>query len=226
VRTLSTEREQLARRVASLERGLDDVTGSIQRASAAAVPATAQPPTSQQPTSQAPAAPLSSVPPAAAPPPQSRTEPPARALVGQDRPEPGAKPPVPPAAGEATPAADGAAAHVADAAPAEPPASSLGVDVGGAVNIEGLRTLWFSTRRNGGPFPDELTPLVAIRENSKTRGIDLRLIVGPFASTEMAARLCATLLSAHHYCQPVAYEGQRLTLAEPPPPKHHQGPGP
>jgi TolA-binding protein len=222
VRTLSTDREQLARRVASLERGLDDVTGSIQRASAAAAPATAQPPTS--PASQPPAAPVSSVPPAGALPQQTRTEPPARA-PSQDRTEPGAKPPVTPAAVEAPPAADGAAAQVVDAAPAEPPTSSLGVDVGGAVNIEGLRTLWFSTRRNGGPLPDELTPLIAIRENSKTRGIDLRLIIGPFSSTEMAARLCATLLSAHHYCQPVAYEGQRLSLAEPPP-RHHQGTGP
>lgn len=108
---------------------------------------------------------------------------------------------------------------------AEPPESMLGIDVGGAVNIEGLRTLWFSTRRNGGPFPDDVTPLIAVRENSKTRGIDLRLILGPFPSTEMAARLCATLLAGHRYCQPVAYEGQRLSFAEPPS-KRRLAPGP
>ncbi|HWF95998.1 MAG TPA: hypothetical protein VG291_13655, partial [Xanthobacteraceae bacterium] len=37
---------------------------------------------------------------------------------------------------------------------------------------------------------------------------------GPIVDAEGAARLCTTLAAAHHYCQPVAFEGQRLSLAD------------
>ena len=62
---------------------------------------------------------------------------------------------------------------------------------------------------------DGLQPLVAVRE-SKSRGVDLRLIVGPLASTEAATRMCAALLAARRSCQMTTYEGQPLPLAAPP----------
>ena len=76
--------------------------------------------------------------------------------------------------------------------------------------------------------------MVTVRENGKTHGVDLRLVVGPIADVEAASRLCTILAAARHYCQPVSFEGQRLSLidskvptpkaAPPPPPaspQHH-----
>jgi len=112
-------------------------------------------------------------------------------------------------------------------APAEPMvAGGLGVDVGGATNYEGLRTLWHSTKSSDPTLVEELFPVVAIRENSKTHGVDLRLVVGPVADSEAAARLCTTLSAAHRYCQPVAFEGQRLALNDPVPAKTPLTPAP
>jgi hypothetical protein len=119
-------------------------------------------------------------------------------------------------------------------APAEALAAAvgfgLGVDVGGAINYEGLRTLWQSTKNSDPALPEELYPVVTVRENGKTHGVDLRLIVGPIADAEAAERLCDALSAAHHYCQPVAFEGQRLSLIDTAPPKaasvpsHHGAP--
>ena len=107
-------------------------------------------------------------------------------------------------------------------APAETPTTGLGLDVGGAINYDGLRTLWHSTKNSDPPLMDDLYPLVAVRENNKTHGIDLRLLVGPIDDMETAARLCAALMAAHRYCQPVAFEGQHLSLNEPAiKPAHH-----
>ncbi len=55
---------------------------------------------------------------------------------------------------------------------------------------------------------------MVVRENSRTKAVELRLIVGPLANAEAAARICATLSAARRYCQPVAYEGQRLAQAD------------
>ena len=56
--------------------------------------------------------------------------------------------------------------------------------------------------------------MVTVRENSKTHGVELRLVIGPIADVELASRLCGTLLAGRHYCQPVAFEGQRLSLID------------
>jgi hypothetical protein len=93
-------------------------------------------------------------------------------------------------------------------------AEGLGLDVGGASNYEGLRTLWKSTKSVEAELPEEVYPVVTVRENGKTHGVELRLVVGPIADVELASRLCGTLSAAHHYCQPVAFEGQRLSLVD------------
>jgi hypothetical protein len=93
-------------------------------------------------------------------------------------------------------------------------AAGLGIDVGGASNYEGLRTLWKSTKTSEAELPEEAYPVVTVRENGKTHGAELRLVVGPIADVELASRLCGTLSAAHHYCQPVAFEGQRLSMID------------
>ena len=40
--------------------------------------------------------------------------------------------------------------------------------------------------------------MVTVRENSKTHGVELRLVIGPIADAEAASRLCTTLTEAHH----------------------------
>jgi len=113
------------------------------------------------------------------------------------------------------------------AAEAKPAAAAtgFGVDVGGAVNFDGLRVLWNSTRSANAALLEGLHPVVAVRE-SKSRGVDLRLIVGPLASTEAATRTCAALVAARRFCQMTTFEGQPFALemseperrATPPPP--------
>jgi hypothetical protein len=90
----------------------------------------------------------------------------------------------------------------------------FGVDIGGAANLEGLRTLWASSKATNGEQFDGLRPAVVVRENSRAKNADLRLIVGPLANVEAAVRLCATLSGARRYCQPVAFDGQRLADAD------------
>jgi hypothetical protein len=93
-------------------------------------------------------------------------------------------------------------------------AAGLGLDVGGATSYEGLRTLWKSSKTSVPGLPEEVYPVVTVRENGKTHGIELRLVIGPIADVELASRLCGTLSAAHRYCQPVAFEGQRLSLID------------
>jgi hypothetical protein len=97
-------------------------------------------------------------------------------------------------------------------------AAGLGLDVGGATSYEGLRTLWKSTKTAEAHLPEDAYPVVTVRENGKTHGVELRLVIGPIADVELASRLCGTLSAAHHYCQPVAFEGQRLSLIDTGPP--------
>jgi hypothetical protein len=112
------------------------------------------------------------------------------------------------------PVATTPAAGVADEEQAK---GEFAVDVGGAVNFDGLRVLWNSSRSANAVLFEGLQPLVAAREN-RSRGVDLRLIVGPLASTEAATRICAALLAARRSCQMTTYEGQPLPLTAPPEP--------
>jgi hypothetical protein len=135
-------------------------------------------------------------------------------------------PPAPASSGPGDAAPDASNRTVTSAvrtgAPPEPPlaaAAGLGVDVGGAANYEGLRTLWHATRNADPAMLEDLYPVVTVRENGKTHGVELRLVVGPIADVDTASRLCTTLSAAKHYCQPVSFEGQRLSLVDTGPPK-------
>ena len=223
VRTLAADRDQLASRVAGLERGYDNVTGSVKRPGASPA-AQANPPAINAAPAGRPEAPMTTGSTAGAVSANS-------AASGSAAPMPAAsasgvsmaaaQPGMPSGRGEeakSTEAAKGAADAVADAArspAAEPlPPSGLGVDVGGAPNFEGLRALWHTTKNNDPSLLDDFYPVVATRENSKTHAPELRLIIGPMPDAEAAAQLCVTLAAAHQYCQPFAFEGQRLAIAD------------
>jgi len=97
---------------------------------------------------------------------------------------------------------------------AEATAAEFGVDVGGATNFDGLRVLWTSLKNGNTALFDGLHPQVVVRENNRTKAPELRLVVGPIANVEAAARMCGALSTGKRYCQPVAFEGQRLAEAE------------
>jgi hypothetical protein len=203
VRTLAADRDQALSRIAALEHEVDGVTGAIKHDRSPALP---------PPPLQPPPSPSAAVTPKTAAPMTEAAVTPAPPPVSQ-----------PSAAGDpisrAAPAPEDHAAPASDAVPApvSAPAATgpgLGVDIGGAGNYEGLRTLWRSTKNNDPTLLDELYPLVAVRENGKTHGAELRLVIGPLDDAESAARLCATLAAAHHYCQPVAFEGQRFSMTD------------
>jgi len=203
---LAADRERLAVRIGTIERNLEDLTGAIRRQGAdsnamttailPAVPVVAAPKEPAKETSKDAAKEAATAPPA----------PPLDILA--------ARQPAPPA--EAPPATPELLANLPVIRSDEAPAAELakvefGVDVGGAVNFDGLRVLWSSTKGSNAPLLEGLHPVVAVRENSRTKGAELRLVVGPLANVENAARLCASLSAARRYCQPVAFEGQRLT---------------
>jgi hypothetical protein len=224
VRTLAADRDQVLTRIAALERNLDGVTGTIKRDRIANPPQASlqsPPQASLQSPPQIPAAATSAAPVTEA------AVTPAQTPASQP---PGASDAAQMAAPDAGNRAEAPPANLARVtALAEPLAAAggLGVDVGGAGNYEGLRTLWHTTKNSDPALLGELYPVVTVRENGKTRGVDLRLVVGPVANAEAAARLCTTLSAAHHYCQPVAFEGQRLSLIDTAPtkaapaPSHH-----
>jgi hypothetical protein len=250
VQGLVADQQQVLARIATLERNLDGVTGSIKRDPSAGSQPTPPPSPAPKPPSAAipasrpemPVAPLAAAPmppaPTAAAP--SPAGPMLEAAITATR----APAPQPSGAGDAAPTAlpdNGNRAappsplvRVTTVEPTEAPAEpvvtgGLGVDVGGATNYEGLRTLWHSTLNSDPTLLEQFYPVVAIRENSKTHGVDLRLVVGPIPDAEAAASLCASLSAAHHYCQSVAFEGQRLSLNDAAPgkltsvPRHHSG---
>jgi hypothetical protein len=194
VRNLAADRDRLAARLDTLERGLEDVTGSIKRQAAA--PA--------EHASPAAAAPGATVPPAPAA--EASLAPASGHGVQADAPgQPIVlTPPMP---------APRPAAAKAETAP-DTSKPDFGIDIGGAANFNGLRVLWVSAKENHAVLLEGLHPIVAVRENSRTKAAELRLVIGPISDIESAARICATLAAAHRYCQPVGFEGQRLADAD------------
>lgn len=167
VQALDTDRARLLTRITSLERNLEDITGSIKRQ------ATSAP------------APESAPPSAAVSPPVAAADSIAAVSAGDDE---------------------------AEAKHAKP---EIALDVGGAVNFDGLRVLWNSTKGTHVGLFEDVKPLVAVRENRKTHATELRLLVGPFADSETATAVCAALAGLRRFCQLTAFEGQQFSLAEP-----------
>jgi hypothetical protein len=117
-------------------------------------------------------------------------------------PWPDSGPPVP-----ATPAAIAAVV-----APALPLPMEYGVDIGSAVSIQALRARWAGIRSAHPQLFDGLAPTIALSETQQSNRPELRLVVGPIASADTAAKLCRTLERFRLTCQPTIFAGRHLAL--------------
>ena len=173
---LSAERTRLETRLAALEHGLEDVTGSIRREKVEPKPA-AVTPFIEPPVIP----PLSTLPPsstvAAIP-----AEPVAETVAPVDA-APAAVP-IPPARPAARPAG-----HV-----------EYGVELGTAADLDALRTRWTGVKANFGPLLSGLSP-VAVKDK-RPGSTQLRLMAGPLKSMAAARELCAKFVAANGYCWP------------------------
>jgi hypothetical protein len=184
IRLLAADRDRLLARIDTLERSVEDVTGSI-----------AAPTPRASPPSQLPSIP-------AAPPARTSPAPPA----------PGANTaPTPPATGSRVAAGHLATGNPA-AAESVATKTEFGIDLGGHGSIEGLKALWASLKTSQAAMLEGLRPVIAIREGGKPGAVELRLIAGPLANASIAARLCAALAAAGQACQPAVFDGQKLAL--------------
>lgn len=237
VLALTSDRDHLAGRLSQLERNFEDLTGSIAltqpaRRPAGAAPAAtsparedAAPPAaesqvSSQVSSQTPAPrveirPAPEARDAASAAPTASVEP-AAATPGEDVPAEIPLPrPNPLFLAQAL--ANATASRVATAVasgemPVEAPVRSrIGVDLGGATSVEGLRAIWARVKESHPPLAD-LRPVIAVRESTRSGAVELRLVAGPVVNQGAAARLCAALAAASIPCRSATYDGQRLAV--------------
>jgi hypothetical protein len=188
VRTLAVDRDRLAARLNTLERNVEDVTGSIG-------PAAKAPQLPGIPTIPAPGASATAPAPPAATLGAAAPQNPAAAAPSQNR---------------------VAAGHLATNNPAAAESvatkTEFGVDLGSNATIDGLRTMWSNLKATQPAMLEGLRPVIAIREGAKPGSMELRLVAGPLANASIAARLCAALAAAGQSCQPTVFDGQRLAL--------------
>jgi hypothetical protein len=233
VQALSADRDQLAARVATLERSLSDLTGSIarDRAAAASAPVATATDASNLPAASSgdkPEAPspapaeTAAAEPAAPPETPSVAEPrPAQApttigtVVNARSPRPGPLSTIQSyvSAASASRTAPRLAAIAPDAGPASAPAPKrIAVELAIATNVNALRTRWSALKAANGPVFEGLKPLVVVRPSTRPGFTEFHLVAGPVANAEAAARLCGALSTARVPCRPATYEGQSLEL--------------
>jgi hypothetical protein len=189
LRKLTGDRDRLLTRLDTLERNLDDLTGSI----------SSKPAPVREPANVSPAPPETSLPPLMLP------SGPTTASTAPNVPAVPTQPPmvVPPAK-----------ESVQDDTPPAPAPTKVdfGVDLGSAQTVEGLRSLWTSAKSKHAKLLEGLRPIVVLRENARPGGVELRLVAGPLGSAALAARLCVVIITAGTVCQPALFDGQRLAM--------------
>ncbi len=95
---------------------------------------------------------------------------------------------------------------------ATPRTQQYGVDIGSGLTIVALRARWASLRAAHPDLLAGLQPIVSIREVARANRVELRLVAGPLSQSADAAQLCVSLAAFGLFCQPTAYDGQRLAL--------------
>jgi hypothetical protein len=237
VRGLTAQNDELKSRLAAVERNVDDITGSVaQQIEAIKKTYTRPVPDRPSPVAAAPESHAALASPPAATPPESHAvlaAPPLAASVPQPHaviaalpplplsPPAASAPPPPPAPAQtataeplqsrpAVPAL--AAAPASAAAPAPAATLKYGVEIGNAVSIEVLRAHWLGVHSAHGKLFGGLKPVVMLRGMSHAGRIELRLVVGPLASAEAAAKLCTALAPYRLPCQPTVFSGQHIAL--------------
>jgi hypothetical protein len=198
VRGLADDRDRLMTRLAAVENNIDDLTGSISRqieAAKTASPATLPPWPNEEPPVPATPATIAAL--------STPVTPPTGSVL----------PPAPsagaPAAAPSRPEA--AAAGLPSAAAPVPPSTAYGADIGSAFSVKGLHARWAGLHSAHPELFEGLRPSVTLRESSKSKRTELRLVVGPFASADAAAQLCTALVAFQQPCQPTMFDG-RLAL--------------
>lgn len=218
--TLNADRDRLFTRVTALERELEGVTGSIKKLAATPpIPAVApplSPPAVTAPQSVPVVTQLAPILPEPLSPPQEMSV----AIVPPkpDAPDPevtAAIPPKPtaekqtleklPAIVQPTEAEKAKAA--ANAAAKQAP---LGIDLGSASSIDGLRAIWTSTRTAHPTVVEGLQPIITLQEPKNGLGLQLRLVAGPLPDAASVTARCAPLIEATRPCASATYDGQRL----------------
>lgn len=210
VRVVSVDRDRLLSRMASLERTLDEMSGTLTGSVGSIGPAGSGTTTGRGAFIPSPGSPATTPPLASAPRPSAGMPPPFIQA-------PQTVPAVTPAASAPGTATSGAIpggrvadAHAAAVDSADPPVlkTDFGIDVGGDNTVEGLRKMWTMLRGNHSALLEGLRPLMTIREGAKS--LELRLVLGPLASPAVAARYCTALSVSGVACQPAPYDGQKL----------------
>jgi hypothetical protein len=199
VLALAADRDRLNRRMVFLERNIDDVTGSIKRETALAEAALAEKSAAPAPSTLARSAAPQVIAPLAMPAITDTGAWPGTTPMQDATPAPEAVP-MPPAR---------LSAALASEAAAEPPRKAeLGIDLGGARNMEVLGARWTAVKANFGPLLTGLHPLVAHDKRAGTT--DYRLLVGPLPNAAAAARLCAHFSAAHVTCRQAKFDGEQI----------------
>lgn len=90
--------------------------------------------------------------------------------------------------------------------------TEYGVDIGSALSIPTLRARWAEIRAAHRDLFDGLRPVVTLKQLSRSSRVELRLVVGPLASADAAAQLCADLAPYRLFCQPTLFAGEHLAL--------------
>jgi hypothetical protein len=219
--TLNADRDRLFTRVTALERELESVTGSIKKLATAPTPAASPSPA---PVVAAP----QSVPVAAkpAPVPPEPFPPPHDMIVAAVPPGPEPAKPEVTASIAPKPAAASAEKQTLEklpvivqpteaekakaAANAVAKQQQLGIDLGSASSIDGLRAIWASTRTAHPAAVEGLQPIITLQEPKNGLGLQLRLVAGPLPDAASVASRCASLIEATRPCTSAAYDGQKL----------------
>jgi hypothetical protein len=203
LRLLASDRDRLMTRVGSIERNLDDITGSI-KSQMAARP---MPETDSLQESNFDALPAIT----------ARTSPAKRAdlpdwLANVPEPWPSPSSAMEFAPGPPSPAPSMRVSALPGAQPMAPTVVSrteFGVDIGSGSDLDQVRMLWTAAKARYGRMFGNLRPIV-VRQEDRAGNPDYRLVVGPLANASAAARLCATLGAADAVCSTRPYQGERL----------------
>jgi|SRR5579884_348010 len=197
---LISDREQLNSRLATLEQGLQDVTGSIRRQEQRPEPGARAPgpPFIEPPVIPAP----ETLPPptVAVTPPTAATQPARTAPAASSEP--------------ARANAQSMDAHSSVNIPlpggttAPTPHAQFGVELGTAPDMDALRARWVAVKANFGPLLVGLNP-VAVRDH-RSGNTSLRLIAGPLPSMAVARELCTKFIAGNGRCVPTRVDAAEI----------------
>jgi hypothetical protein len=226
IAALTSDRDRLAKRVAALESGVSDLTGSV-RGQASSTSSTSSPP-APAPVATAPALPAVMIVAVAPPLINPLATPPAG--VASILPETATPRHVEPPTDIATPQKASTDAMVPESGPMEAsakdetptgsipteperkpadvpkpashqrPQAEFGVELGTEANMDGLRKRWAGVKANYGPLLVGLSP-VAVRDQHPGSS-NVRLVAGPLPSLAAARQLCARFARVNGDCWP------------------------